>query len=84
MTQTEQAQPAKLRLQFDFSGEATGELTELQQVLGVATRADVVKHALGLLQWVVNSKRDGWDILVEKDGAQKLVVLHYNIQPKVT
>ena len=65
----------KVRLQFDFPNDAVRELDALRDALGLTSRIDVVKQALGLLQWVVEARRDGWEILSERGDEQRVVVL---------
>ena len=65
----------KIRLQFDFGHEGVQELDRLKDELGLTSRVDVVKQALGLLQWAVEAKRDGWELLIEKRDEQRVVVL---------
>ena len=65
----------KVRLQFDFSLDAVGELDTLREKLKVARRVDIVKHALGLLQWAVQYHEDGWTLLVERGDDQRVVEL---------
>jgi hypothetical protein len=65
----------KVRLQFDFALEAVKDLDELREALGATSRVDVVKQALGLLQWAVKSRRDGWELLIERGDEQRVVVL---------
>jgi len=67
----------KVRLQFDFGHEAVKELDELKDELGVTSRVDVVKHALGLLQWAMQAGRDGWELIAERGNEQRVVVLPF-------
>jgi len=65
----------KLRLQFDFSPDAVRDLDELKKEMGLTSRVDVVKHALGLLQWVVRMRQRGAELLIEEKGEHRVVVL---------
>ena len=38
---------------------------------------DVVKHTLGLLQWAMQAKRDGWELLAERGKEHRIVVLPF-------
>jgi len=67
----------KIRLQFDFGPKAVQELDEFKNALGVSARVDVVKHALGLLQWAMQAKRDGWELLAERGKEHRIVVLPF-------
>lgn len=44
----------KERVQFDFSPEALQRLDDLKEKIDAATRAEVVRNALRLYEWIVN------------------------------
>jgi metal-responsive CopG/Arc/MetJ family transcriptional regulator len=44
----------KQRVQFDFSQEALKRLDEMQERLGAPTKAEVVRNALKLYEWLIN------------------------------
>jgi hypothetical protein len=68
----------KHRLQFDFSDEALDQLDQLKDAVGVATRADLIRHALRILQWTVLETRDNdATILLEKNGKLREVVFPF-------
>ena len=56
----------KYRVQLDFSKEALEELDALQKKLHAASRAEVVRNALGVLKWVTNNLAEENKIVVEK------------------
>ncbi len=64
----------KLRLQFDFSPEAAKDLEKLKNDMGLTSRVNVVKQALGLLQWIVEKRKGGAVLLIEEKGKQLEVV----------
>jgi Arc/MetJ-type ribon-helix-helix transcriptional regulator len=69
---------AKTRLQFDFSDESLGQLDELKGATGAASRAEVIRQALRLLQWTIEQTQDEKaTVLVEKDGRQREVIFPY-------
>lgn len=59
--------PNKKRLQFDFSQEAIDEIDELQNVLGLASRAEVIRLAISLLRFGSEERKRGGRLLVD-DG----------------
>ncbi len=65
----------KLRLQFDFSPLAAKDLEKLRIDLGLTSRVDVVKQALGLLQWVVQLHQGGGELITKVNGQERVVVL---------
>jgi metal-responsive CopG/Arc/MetJ family transcriptional regulator len=68
----------KHRLQFDFSEEALRQLDELKDTAGVATRADLIRHALRWLQWTLTeTQKNKATLLVEKNGQVREVVLPF-------
>lgn len=64
----------KLRLQLDLSPEARRELDALKEEIGADSDAKVVAHALGLVQWFVKTKKEGFEFIVEQSGVQKKVI----------
>jgi hypothetical protein len=55
------------RFTIDFSEEADQNLEGLIQALGVKSKADVVRKALHLLQYVVQQQREGGKLIVENE-----------------
>ena len=54
------------RVQLDFSGEAINELEALRKKLNAASRAEVIRSALGVLRWAANHVYEGNKIKVER------------------
>ena len=63
-------QRMKYRVQLDFSKEALGELDTLQKKLHAASRAEVVRNALGVLKWVTSNLAEENKIVVEKKNGE--------------
>lgn len=55
----------KIRVQFDFSPEAYEELNELQNEVNASTKAEAVRYAMRVLQWLVEETKAGRKIIVE-------------------
>lgn len=64
----------KRKLQFDFTQEVVRELEELQQLTGLSTRVQAIRHALCFLRWAVDETRKGGTLLVEKHGKTREVI----------
>ena len=62
--------PQKHRVQLDFSAEALDRLDLLMEKMDAASRAEVVRHALGLLDWMVDRLTDGHRIMLKKTTGQ--------------
>jgi len=62
--------PEKHRVQMDFSAEALRRLDLLQDKMDATSRAEVVRHALGLLDWVVDRLREGHGIMLQTPTGQ--------------
>ncbi len=64
------------RFTIDFSDEAERDLQGLIKALGVKSKADVLRKALNLLNYVVRAQEDGGKLVVEnkKDKSRKEVV----------
>ena len=68
---------SKYRVQLDFSAAAFEELEALKRETGAGTRANTVRYAMQILQWVINQFHDGADILIQKDGKLSGVVFPF-------
>ena len=64
------------RFTIDFSDEAERDLQGLIKALGVKSKADVLRRALNLLNYVVRAQEEGGKLLVEnkKDKSRKEVI----------
>lgn len=62
------------RLVFDFEGAAVQELDEVKAGLGLAERTDVIRSALGFLQWTVQARKEGWRLAIEQNGERRELV----------
>jgi hypothetical protein len=69
--------PEKTRVQFDFTPEALQTLDRLKGRLNVSTRADVIRYALRVLDWVLSTTESNAKILVEKDARQQEIVFPF-------
>ncbi len=68
----------KTRVQFDFTPAALQELDKLQGTMGARSRAEVIRYALRVLQWLLEQMRNGNKILVEtKDGKVQTIVFTF-------
>lgn len=71
----------KVRIQLDFSANAVQELDEMKKLMGVASRAEVVRHGLRWMRWTVLNLAEGGRLLIEKEGERREIVLPF-AQPK--
>ncbi len=64
------------RFSIDFSDEAERDLQGLIKALGVKSKADVLRKALNLLNYVVRAQEEGGKLVVEnqKDKSRKEVI----------
>ena len=63
------AEKQKERVQFDFSLEALQHLDNIKQKTGAATRAETVRNALRLYEWLVSEvDPDSTIKVVDKDN----------------
>ncbi len=64
------------RFTIDFSDEAERDLQGLIKALGVKSKADVLRKALNLLNYVVRAREEGGKLVVEnkKDKSRKEVI----------
>jgi metal-responsive CopG/Arc/MetJ family transcriptional regulator len=52
------AERQKERVQFDFAPEALQRLDDIKQKTGAATRAETVRNALRVYEWLVDEIED--------------------------
>ncbi|HEY1348502.1 MAG TPA: hypothetical protein VGF67_02610 [Ktedonobacteraceae bacterium] len=62
---------SKQRVQFDFAPEALSRLEQMQEKLEAATKAEVVRNALKLYEWLV-SQVDPDSVLEVQDKEGKV------------
>ena len=68
----------KIRVQFDFTPTALEQLDSLQRRLNAKSRAEVIRYALRVLQWLLDQLKDSAKIMVEsKDGKVQTVVFTF-------
>jgi hypothetical protein len=68
----------KIRVQFDFTPAALAQLDTLQERLKAKSRAEVIRYALRVLQWLLDQLKDSAKIMVEsKDGKVETVVFTF-------
>ncbi len=70
-------------VQFSFTSEAYKELVALQSDLRMATKAEVIRHALRVLQWLISESSAHRRILVEDDGGKLQEVIFPFLTQKV-
>jgi hypothetical protein len=61
------------RITADFSPEAYEVLERVAKNLDT-TKADALRRALGLLDFLLTEKKQGYAIVLEKDGRRKEIV----------
>lgn len=68
----------KIRVQFDFTPAALEELDKLQGMIQAKSRAEVIRYALRVLQWLLDQLRNGAKIMVEdKNGKVETVLFTF-------
>ncbi len=65
------------RVQFDFAPESLEELVDLKLALRLKTKADVIRYAMQVLQWMVEQAKSGNRLLVEKNGRLQEVLFPF-------
>ena len=66
--------PLNDRLQFSIYGIVSSSLRYLKQELPV-TKAGAFRQALSTRVKLLQKKKDGWKLVIEKDGAQETIIL---------
>ena len=65
------------RVQFDFAPESIAELEGLESALRLKTKAQVIRYAMQVLQWMVDQAKSGNSVLVEKNGRLQEVLFPF-------
>jgi len=60
----------KIRVQFDFTPAAFEQLDSLQSRLKARSKAEVIRYALRVLQWLLDQLEGGGQILVKDQGGE--------------
>jgi hypothetical protein len=66
--QTEERRPDSKRIQFEFSPDAVERLDRIKRTTDAGSYAELVRNALRVYEWVVETERTGYEIGVVKDG----------------
>lgn len=67
--------PKKYCGQVNFSKETLEELDNLKETLHAASRAEVVRNAIGVLKWVTKNLTDRNKIVVERKNNERAEVV---------
>ena len=62
-----------MKVQLEMDKRSVEKLDEIRDRISAPSRADVVRHALGLYQWVLSRVNDGARVIVEQDGERYVV-----------
>ena len=65
----------KTRLTLDLTKTLDKRLEQLKNITGKSSKADVVREALRLYEYVVARTRDGTSLLLEKDGRRERLII---------
>jgi hypothetical protein len=74
----------KFRLPLDFTAEGLAEIERLRKVSGANTRAETIRYAVRLLDWVTEQMSAGHRIAVERNGNWQEVVFPFLPKPKAS
>jgi len=67
-------QPGKVRLQFDFSKEANDRMEKIQKYLDAASKAEVMRRALRLLEHLMLGKAEGYEVVLrDPEGNERIL-----------
>jgi hypothetical protein len=74
----------KFRLPLDFTAEGLAEIERLRTLSGANTRAETIRYAVRILDWVTEQMGAGNRIAVERDGKWQEVIFPFLPKPKAT
>lgn len=78
----------RVRLTLDLTKEQDNRLIQLTRLIGKPSKANIVREALEIYEYIANSIKNGASIQIEKDGKmEKLVILgliHVNTNDNLT
>jgi hypothetical protein len=61
----------RIRVQFDMGKESVERLDRIRERTAASSRADVIRRALGLYQYVLEELEDNAVLYFEKKGGEK-------------
>lgn len=73
------AEKTKERLQFDFSTEALKRLDDIKAKASHSTRAETVREALRLYEWLVNEVDPSYSIKIYDQDSKLLTSFKANL-----
>jgi hypothetical protein len=66
------------RIQFEFSRDAVERLDKVKRETNASSYAELVRNALRVYEWVIETERKGFEIgVVKDDGLLKVVKFLY-------
>lgn len=66
---------ARIRVQLDLDPKEVEALDGLRDLCALRSRADAVRYALGIMEWVAREQARGSQVLsISKDSASPLVI----------
>ena len=74
----------KFRVPLDFTLEGLAEIDRLRTLSGANTRAETIRYAVRILDWVTEQMNAGNRIAVERNGNWQEVVFPFLPKPKAT
>ncbi len=63
----------KVRVSFDFTKRAFGDLEKLQEFTNAGSKAEVIRNALRLYSRFSEFRADGWDVHVKKGNEDRFL-----------
>jgi hypothetical protein len=64
--------PNRLRVQLDFSEDAFDRVEELRREIDAASKADVIREAIRVYEWLAEQAKEGRFIEVQDRGGQQI------------
>ena len=72
--QVDERRQGSKRIQFEFSSDAVERLDRMKRETNSGSYADLVRNALRVFEWVVETEQKGFDVGVVKDDELVRVV----------
>lgn len=72
------------RVQFDFDPVAVGELDRMMKLLGMTSRSEFLRFALGLTSVVSEAILAGGKLIIEDEGVRKEIIFPLCRCPKIS
>jgi hypothetical protein len=70
-----------VRIQLSFADQDAHFLERMRVEMNLSSREEVIKHALGILDWWWEERKAGSKLVIERGNEQHYVVFPFEVEP---